>query len=482
MENFDLLIINTHQVFLGLLLLSFTTFFVVIDGPGIKENWSNNSKKFLLLLFPVLAGGLFINFLGTWGEEGFFFSIEFSVLIILSVINPKYAIGFLVYLLLSRPWETYDNQLMASMPRDVSYLAMISIVVSKVINKRFYFKFNTGTFFILGFAFWLFLSAFFSNHQGLAVSKFIEIFSKAVIVFVLIQNSLETERDAVLVKIALILSILEKGFISFYQSFMTPKTGLEEVGERLQSIGILSNSNDIAAIFVLVIPLVVFFILKSKIRPFSWIFAAITFFSLTYLVWESQSRGAVLAIAAIIGGWLVLKITKIKYLVLVLILAVVGGVGVISLMKRSSGDLEGSTSNRIIFWKAGANMAVRNPIFGVGYWGFTGNFSSYAIDGDTGSEGKNMTAHSSWVLALAEGGFMALALFMGLWTYALYRAWLMRKDHPDYFLAILGYGVAITFLSHTYLLFPYIILALVITHSKLKGTRIDKKLEFGITV
>ena len=479
MENFELFIINTHQVFIGLLLLSFVTFFVVVDGPVIKENWSTNSKKFLLILFPTLAGGLFLNLLGTWGEEGFFFAVEFSILIILSIINPKYAISFLVFLLLSRPWETYDNQLMASMSRDVSYLAMISIVVNKLYNKNFYIRFNMGTFLIIAFGVWLFLSAFFSNHQSLGISKFMEVFTKAVIVFILIQNSLETEKDAVLVKLALIFSILEKGFISFYQSYMTPKTGLEEVGERLQSIGFLSNSNDIAAIFVLVIPLVVYFILKSKIRPFNWIFGLITFISLSYLVWESQSRGAVLAIAAIIGAWFFLKINKVKYLILVITFAVVGGLGVISLMNRSAGDLEGSTSNRIIFWKAGANMAIRNPIFGVGYWGFNDNFSSYAIDGDLGTEGKNMTAHSSWVLALSEGGFMSLGLFVSLWGYSLYRGWLMRKLHPEYFLAIVGYGVAITFLSHTYLLFPYIILSLVVTHSKLKETKLDPILEYG---
>ena len=34
----------------------------------------------------------------------------------------------------------------------------------------------------------------------------------------------------------------------------------------------------------------------------------------------------------------------------------------------------------------------------------------------------------------------------------------------EYFLGIAGYGMAITFLSHTYLLYPYILLALVITH------------------
>ncbi len=88
-----------------------------------------------------------------------------------------------------------------------------------------------------------------------------------------------------------------------------------------------------------------------------------------------------------------------------------------------------------------------------------------------------MTAHSSWVLALGEGGFAALFLFASLWIYGAFAAWKIRLDQPEYFLGIAGYGMAITFLSHTYLLYPYILLALVITHyhinndSKIKYTR-----------
>ena len=38
----------------------------------------------------------------------------------------------------------------------------------------------------------------------------------------------------------------------------------------------------------------------------------------------------------------------------------------------------------------------------------------------------------------------------------------MRNEHPEFILAMLSYGTAITFLSHTYMLYPYILLGLTV--------------------
>ena len=78
-----------------------------------------------------------------------------------------------------------------------------------------------------------------------------------------------------------------------------------------------------------------------------------------------------------------------------------------------------------------------------------------------------MTAHSSWVQVMAENGFMALFLFLGLWIYAMKRAYSIRQKEPEYFMSLAGYGVTITFLSHAYLLFPYILCSLAITQAGL---------------
>ena len=468
------LILSTHQSLLVGMCLAFS--FYLLQDLNQDSGMSLKIKRYLALFFIMFTIGVYGLFFYEWGEEGLFFAIAFSILVTFSVIHPKYAIGFLVFLFLSRPWETYDNQMMSSVPRDISYLTIISMIGHKLLKRQYYFRFNAGTFLILGFSIWIFLSAFFSQHSDEALLKYEEVFSKGIILFLLIQNCLETETDMLPVKTGFVLAILEKCFVSLYKAnLMDLPTIVEDANARLESVGILSNSNDIASIFVLAIPFAVFFIIKTNLKPFNWLIALGTSLVMGLLVWQTASRGALLGVFAIFGTYVLIKIKSRKNLILVLALSLVATIGSFSLMNRDSSDVEGSTSNRILYWKAGLNMAVRNPVLGVGFWGFPKNLQAYAPEGNVGTEESHMTAHSSWVLALAEGGFTALFLFASLWLYAGFAAWKIRLTQPEYLLGIAGYGMTITFLSHTYMLFPYILLALVITHYQIENQLVIQK-------
>jgi hypothetical protein len=475
--EFNHLVLNSHQFFFSLVICAFS-FFLVLDLPELRKTGTIHSRKFIILILGATALGIFFVLLNTWETKGFFLAIEFSLLAVFSLIHPKYGISFLVYLLLSRPWESYDNQMMASMPRDVSYLATISLIAHKILKKQYYFRFNLGTVLLLAFAVWVFMSGFFSRHADEAIFQYTEIFMKGVILFILIQNGIDKNQDMLPVKTVFVLAILEKCFVSFYLSkIMEGPTIVEDANDRLESVGILSNSNDIAAIFVLAIPFTIYFILKTGLKPFNWLFSLLALIAMLILVWESQSRGALLGIFAIFGAFTLIKIKSKKLLGLAIAFGIVGTLASFKMMNRDAEDIEGSTNNRVLFWKAGLNMAIRNPVFGVGFWGFPRNLPAYAPDGNVGSEKEHMTAHSSWVLALGEGGFMAIFLFAGLWIYAAFAAWKIRMEQPEYLLGIAGYGMAITFLSHTYLLYPYILLALVITHYHIN---IDEKQTLGL--
>lgn len=478
--NYDLslFIVELQQVFLGLVALGFS-FFLMNDIISIKEKLSTSKLKVLVPVFFVLIIGLSFNFYESLGQEGLFYAIELALLISISFFGPKYAVSLFIYLLLSRPWETYDNQLMESLPRDIFYLAIIVLASYKIFRKDFSIRFNLGTVLIIFLSTWVFFSAFFSSNSSNAIYMYFEIFSKGVIVFLLIQNSFEEPRDFLIPKFVLVLAILEKSIISFYQTYLNSlqTSGVTEEFQRLESVGILSNSNDIAAIFILAIPFCLFFILRTRLRPFHWLFMLASAILMSYLVWKSQSRGAMLALMATFSSSILIKISSKKIMTLVGVITIIGALGSFALMKRDTADLEGSTNNRVIFWKAGANMAIRNPVFGVGFWGFNRNFSSYAIDGNTGSEGTHMTAHSSWIQVLAENGFIGLFLFLGFWIYALKKSYDIRKEEPEYFMSLIGYGVAITFLSHAYLLFPYILCGLAVTHASVYKSRMKDNKE-----
>lgn len=462
MDELNLFIINTHQVFWSLITL-FIGVLLFQDRHEITASSDVNQRKNFTIICIGIFIGSFVTLFYSWGFEGLFFSIEFALLITFSVIRPKYAVSFLIFLLLSRPWETYHNQMMESMPRDISYLVLLSVVGHKIIKKDFSIRFNTGTLSLLIFALWMLLSAVTAAHSETAVTEYINILSKGIIVFLLIQNSISHPKDLLGIKAALVIAIVEKMTISLYRNHLIDTGILVELGDRLTSVGILSNSNDIAAIFVLAVPFVLFFILKTRLKPMSWIFGAIVTCLMAYLIWQAQSRGAVLGLALSMGSWYLVKVKNRKVLFGIAMACLLGAMGVVKLMSRSSSDLDDSQSNRIVFIKAGINMAIRNPLFGVGYWGFNDNLSSYILSGDSATE-SNMSAHSSWVLALAEGGFIGLFSFMSLWIYAFICAFKIRVLEPEYLMAIVGYGVTCTFLSHTYLLYPYILLGLVITH------------------
>lgn len=459
---------ETHQVTLALLVCGFA-FFLMQDLNGPKS-LSVHHRRFLAVFFVVFTFGVFSILYPEWKHWGGpFLAIEFGLLVAFSLFHPKYAISFLVFLFLSRPWETFDDQMMSSIPRDISLLTILSMLGHKLIKKELYFRFNMGSLLILLFSAWMFVSGFVSNHSGEALVNFEEVFAKGVILFLLMQNCLNHSKDMMPVKVGFLLAILEKCIVSYYKTnIMDLPVIVEGASERLESVGILSNSNDIAAIFVLAIPFTVFFFVKSNLRPFNWLMGISVAIAMSWLVWLSASRGALLGIFAIGGAFTLIKFKSRKMISLALLLGVIATLTSFSYMKRGGEDLEGSTNNRILYWKAGLNMAIRNPVFGVGFWGFSRNLASYAPDGNVGTEKEHMTAHSSWVLPLAEGGFMALGLFASLWLYAFFAAWKIRNTLPEYFLGLAGYGMAITFLSHTYLLFPYIVLALVITHYQLE--------------
>lgn len=461
--DFSQLVITSHQVFFSIVLMAYS-YFCLADIEEIKSNLSREDRVFMCSFLALIGLGAFAVLYNAWGNDGIFFAFEFAVFTVLGIIRPKFAVGFIVYLLLARPWETYDNQMMSSMPRDMSYLAILSIAAHKFINKEFYFKFNKGTFLLICFAVWMFLSAFLGPMGDEALFQYFEVFIKGIILFILIQNGIRKGADLLPIKVALVFAILEKCFISYYKTMTVDESAIIGPVQRLVSVGILSNSNDIAAIFILALPFTLMAIMKLKIlRPFNWALAIFAVIGFTYLVWQAQSRGAVLGLMSVFAAWAYVSLRSKKMMIIATAAGLVLAIGSFGLMSRAASDTGDSTSNRIVFWKAGINMGLRKPLFGVGFWGFNSNVNSYIVAGDSATE-KNMTAHSSWILPLAEGGVPALVFFASLWLYGMWSAWQIRLREPEYFMAMVGYGVVMSFLSHTYLLYPYVLLAIVISH------------------
>ena len=79
---------------------------------------------------------------------------------------------------------------------------------------------------------------------------------------------------------------------------------------------------------------------------------------------------------------------------------------------RSSGGaaeegIDASAMGRIYAWQAAWNMAVSNPLSGVGLNNFYYNYFFYSPHWD----GKNHAVHSTWLGVLAETGFIGFVIF-----------------------------------------------------------------------
>jgi O-antigen ligase len=82
---------------------------------------------------------------------------------------------------------------------------------------------------------------------------------------------------------------------------------------------------------------------------------------------------------------------------------------------RSSGGaaeqgIDESAMGRLYAWEAAWNMALENPVFGVGISNFIYNYFYYSTHWD----GRNHAVHSTWFGVLAESGFIGLVLFISL--------------------------------------------------------------------
>jgi len=201
----------------------------------------------------------------------------------------------------------------------------------------------------------------------------------------------------------------------------------------------------------------------------------------------TQSRGGLLGIAAVLSFFIYQKIKN------PIIVGCIGAVGMLAMIvfagisDRQSGGahedgVDESAMGRIYAWHAAINMALSNPLTGVGVNNFVANYFFYSPHWD----GKNHAVHSTWFQVLGETGIVGMFIFIALITCiyrSLNRVFLINKQLNDEKIAVnakalkgglIGFMVSGTFLTQAFTWPIYIILALTIALEKLV---IDKQKE-----
>lgn len=388
----------------------------------------------------------------------------------LSLLDAAFAICFSLSMVLIRPWEILpDNGVMLQVPRFSMLFSMAWAAYYLVVRDRLRPRGSRALTLVFAYGCWIFLSTFVTPDPSAARATFNETMVRSLIMFALIHYLIRDDFAIGAVKLTLVMTFAGVATISllFFANGYTD-------GGRLIAFGMFKNSNDAAAVMCILIPLAAtpWLVKGSKLwlrlvslAPLSLGLAVVAF---------SQSRGAVMSLAGAVGAQ-ALRRMRNKTVGLMIVAALVGGgIAATSLFSRGAGDLEGSSASRKSFWEAGIRMAIYNPVFGVGFNEFPNNFDAYSkeIVGEWGYR----TAHSSWILAFSEGGLIGLLLFAGVYGLgAIKNATTFAESDPSWLLAAVGYGVAITFLSHTYLLFPYILSAVITAAAMTKARQARRR-------
>lgn len=291
-------------------------------------------------------------------------------------------------------------------------------------------------------------------------------FGPSLVAFVLIADAARTRAhsQALMAAFALCSTVLAVHGIEQVQSGIG-WTGMPLIQDgRIQYVGIFSDPNDLGLLFVTVLPMT--FYLGSRgglagLRRLFWLVAAALLLIGIYL---TNSRGALLAVAVLAAVHIWLRHGKIWA-------GILGSAGLFAMMMLPSRlqDLdvdEDSAAGRIDAWYSGLQMFSSKPVFGVG----AGNFTDH----------NYLTAHNSFVLVIAETGFVGFTIWLAFIGYCFWMMWTMLREDAaagddsraaawateqalarTLLLSLCGFFAAAFFLSRSYLIVLYLLAGLV---------------------
>lgn len=448
-------------------------------SAGLDELPENLKKRIAVTSFSVISLLSFALYVYSWGWDRVLLAVGFALATALSIFRPSFSICFFLAILLLRPWEVMEtNTLMLAMPKAWAALSIVSWIASQLFRGKISIYWSALCSVFLVFCVWVLLSVFKAPDVSVSLTDYKDTFFKSAAVFFLTLNLIEDELDLIAFRVTLVIGIIGLGFIGVYRTFFDPalqSTLLQNGPNRLQSYGLLGDPNYLSAILLIALPFVVRLLFAKSAHWLYRVVGALSLVVVALVIYLSKSRGALLSILVLGAFYLIMQI-RAKILALVLGAGLVSAlVPLTAFLGRGSEDLASSSQSRLNYWIAAWKMALRNPFFGVGFNRYKFAYESYAPVESV--EWGERTAHSSWFLVLAETGFPGLCLYLAVFGIVIYQAWRLRVACPELIYAVVGYAVAISFLSHSFLIYPYILFAFAAVTYRLQGSIPSEKIE-----
>jgi putative inorganic carbon (HCO3(-)) transporter len=235
-------------------------------------------------------------------------------------------------------------------------------------------------------------------------------FGPNVIAFFVLSTAVAVSRKRVVITFAVFslcaIVLALHGIDQFNNGIGWTGMGMSE-DRRIQYVGIFNDPNDLGLLFVSALPMAFYLSARGGFflgRVFLLSGAAL----LLYGVYLTNSRGALLAVIFIFAVYLSLK----RGLLTAGVLSAAGTALLLMLPTRAQ-DIdpdEESAFGRVDAWYEGLHMFLKHPFFGVG----AGNFTDY----------NYLTAHNSFVLVLAETGLFGYITWL---TFVGFSFWMMIR-------------------------------------------------------
>ena len=254
----------------------------------------------------------------------------------------------------------------------------------------------------------LLLSHVFNGWLGGAIEQ-VGKFAPVVLAFMVFANGLD-RRSRILKSMAifaLCAAVLAVHGIEQQQTGVG-WTGIElSQGTRIQYVGIFNDPNDLGLLFVSCVPMAAFLSGRGGLMGLRRLFWLTVTGVLVYGVYLTDSRGALLALLAVMG----IYIWQRKGLFVAGALGAMAVAVLLALPSRFSeiDAEEESAQGRVESWYEGLQMFQSHPVFGVG----PDQYTDY----------NPLTAHNSFVLILAETGIIGYTLWLAFVVYCFRMMW-----------------------------------------------------------
>ncbi len=231
---------------------------------------------------------------------------------------------------------------------------------------------------------------------------------------------------------------------------------------RIRWYGVFNDPNDLGLALVLVVPFLLDMLLRKR-----FLVPLVTLPVIAIAIYYTNSRGTVLAGLVALCSYFVIRYRSVYG-------ALAGGLFAVALFlfgpsrMSSVSAVEESAYGRVEAWYEAYQMFKANPVFGVGQGMFT--------------EFHSLTAHNSFVLVMAELGFIGLFFFTGFFYFSYHWLWnnffktgSMQILHDDIGLVSAAYAsltgmlAAMFFISRSYILLPFMLVAMITALTRIIG-------------